>query len=486
MKLYEKVKEPKIEIGEVVRIASDVDDGVSETVSIDEQIKEFNNHVSAFNSLNIIDEQISNENFNFIDKGNYILYNEYIKSITSNLNISHIPCISQETIETLPTTALNHHIALEGFIGTMWDKIKEIFRKIYESIKSFFKTYFTRLGRVKNKISNMIEVLEETDKDLVKPNLDKVPGSLSKKYPITGAIDSAVITETYNTIDILLNSFKDINNKADSFSNKDILDKNFVGKIVSLKNKASDNLNKVNDNKEEQEKLGSFKKHIPGTKDYSKDKSLNKENNSLEKEAKANIVESDKKTKEIDKITDKETDLDFEDKKSDEAKSEFLDFLKTLETILNSVKGKPLVGGKVITSIKVSEESGIEIDTTESKETPTGVKLDDKDTLIKLLKLVSEGINKSEKLTTLYGKINDRVMDNLNTVDKLINDIDKMPDESMGKYKKLLNNKIRVKLNLSKTFFNNYNKVCKNILDMSLDAADGVIEYSVLSLKHFG
>ena len=54
-------------------------------------------------------------------------------------------------------------MALEGFIGDMWNKIKEIFRKIYDSIKEFFKKYFTRLGRLKNKISNLIEVLGEEE-----------------------------------------------------------------------------------------------------------------------------------------------------------------------------------------------------------------------------------------------------------------------------------------------------------------------------------
>ncbi|NTW90406.1 MAG: hypothetical protein HGA35_00385 [Erysipelotrichaceae bacterium] len=74
----------------------------------------------------------------------------------------------------------------------------------------------------------------------------------------------------------------------------------------------------------------------------------------------------------------------------------------------------------------------------------------------------------------------------MNKVDKLISDINKIPEDSLGKYKKLLNNKIKVRLNLAKTFFNNYNKICKNMLEMSMDTGDGVVEYSVLSLKNFG
>jgi hypothetical protein len=174
MKLFDQVKEPKPKMGDVVQYATEDETTDIESASIDQQVAEFNNHVKAFNSLNVIDEQIANENYNFIDKGNYILYNEYIKSVTSNLNMKYVPVISQETINTLPTTALNHHIALEGFIGDMWNKIKEIFSKIYNTIKEFFKKYFTRLGRVKNKIANLIEVIGETNKDIAKSRLDKV------------------------------------------------------------------------------------------------------------------------------------------------------------------------------------------------------------------------------------------------------------------------------------------------------------------------
>ena len=176
----------------------------------------------------------------------------------------------------------------------------------------------------------------------------------------------------------------------------------------------------------------------------------------------------------------------MDDKKGEEAQREFASFVRSLADVLNKVKGKPLVKGKVITEVKVDETTGIEIKTDENKESPNGVVLEDKATLIKLLKSVLAGIENAEKLSTIYGKINDKIMENLNKVDKLINDINKIPEENFGKYKKLLNNKVKVRLNLAKTFFNNYNKICKNVLEMTMDCADGVVDYSVLSLKHFG
>lgn len=485
MKLFDQVKEPKPKLGDVVKYATEDDSTDIESTTIDQQVDEFNNHVKAFNSLNIIDEQISSENFNFIDKGNYVLYNEYIKSITSNLNMGYIPVISQETVNTLPITALNHHIALEGFIGDMWAKIKEIFSKIYQSIKDFFTKYFTRLGSVKNKINNLLEVLGETDKDIQKSRLDKVPGGLANKFPVSGEIDITVISEAYMALDILLSSFGEINKKAEAFASKDVLDKDFVANIMKLKESINANNSKIsenNDNKKSYTELNGTS--VKDTMKHNSD--LNKENKSLEKDAKDKANQVADGSSKISGIVDGESDLDMDDKKGEEAQREFTSFVRSLADVLNKVKGKMLVKGKIIKEVKVDETSGIEIESDEEKETPNGIVLEDKATLIKLLKSVLEGINEAEKLSTVYGKINDKIMENLNKVDKLINDINKVPEENFGKYKKLLNNKVKVRLNMAKTFFNNYNKICKNVLEMAMDTADGAVEYSVLSLKHFG
>lgn len=485
MKLFDQVKEPKPKMGDVVQYATEDETTDIESATIDQQVAEFNNHVKAFNSLNVIDEQIANENYNFIDKGNYILYNEYIKSVTSNLNMKYVPVISQETINTLPTTALNHHIALEGFIGDMWNKIKEIFSKIYNTIKEFFKKYFTRLGRIKNKISNLIEVIGETNKDIAKSRLDKVPGGLANKFPVSGEIDINVISEAVLSVETLLASFGEVNKKAEAFANKDVLDKDFVANISKLRESIDSNNAKMSENNDKKGSYTDFNgKSIRQT--MKENSALNKENSSLEKEAKdsANKIADSKET--ISKITAGESDDETEDKKGEEARREFESFIRSLADVLNKVKGKTLVKGKIIKEVKVNPESGIEIETDEEKETPNGIILEDKATLLKLLKSVLENITEAEKLSTVYGKINDKIMDNLNKVDKIINDINKVPEENLGKYKKVLNNKVKKRLNMAKTFFNNYNKICKNVLEMALDSADGVVDYSVLSLKHFG
>ena len=486
MKLFDQVKEPKPTIGDVVRITTEDDSGHTESVTIDQQVAEFNNHVKAFNSLVVIDEQIANENYNFIDKGNYVLYNEYIKSITSNLNMKYIPVLSQETVNTLPTTALNHHIALEGFIGDMWKKIKEIFNKIYNAIKEFFKKYFTRLGRLKNKLNNLVEVLGETNKDIQKINLDTVPSGVASKFPFEGNLMSGTIFDILTTTSILVNSLDEINKKAEEFIAKDLVDKNLVANIKKMKDDIAANNNQIKNN-EDSKKAGTFFDKAKFGEEGKYNKNLDNENKSLAQDAKEKASQIEDSRDQIKGITDKETDLDNEDGKAEEAKKQFAAFIRTLEVVLGKAKDKKLAGGKVITKVTASEDSGIEIETDVNKDKPSSIALEDKTTLIKMVKAAIELINKAEKLTEVYGKINDKVMDSINSVDKFISDLDKIGvDPAMLKYNKLLYNKVKVRLNLVKTFFNNYNKVCKNFFELSAEACDGVVDYAVLSLKHFG
>lgn len=486
MKLFDQIQDPKLKIGDVIRITTEDDSLEPESQSIDLQVNEFNKHVAAFNSLNVIDEQIASENYNFIDKGNYILYNEYIKSITSNLKMGYIPVISQETVNTLPTTALNHNIALEGFIGDMWNKIKEIFKKIYSSIQEFFKKYFTRLGSLKSKLANLQSVISETDKDIKKPNLDSVPNGVSSKFPFEGTLTSSTIIDILSTTSILINSLDEINKKAEEFISKDIVDKDLVDNIKKMKDNVSANSDQIKNN-EDSKKAGTVFSKAKFGDEGKYNKNIDNENKSLEQDSKDKSKQIDNDSSDITNVINKEHDIDNNDAKAEEAKKQFSAFIRTLEVVLGKAKDKKLSSGKVITKVTASEDSGIEIETDQTKEKPSAIALEDKVTLLKIIKTSIELLEKAEKITNTYGKVNDKVMESINTVDKLIGDLDKISeDPNMGKYKKVLQNKVKVRLNLVKTFFNNYNKVCKNFFELSVDVCEGVVEYSVLSLKNYG
>ena len=478
MKLYSKHDEPKIKVSIESKTPN-------LNIELDKDIMSLEQHIKAFNSLIIVEEQIASENFNFIDKGNYVLYNEYINTVTRNLGIKNIPVITQESLNTLSTTALNHHIAIEGFISEMWKKIKEIFVKINSSIKEFFKTYFTRLEKLKKKLKNLSEVLVDTDKDLSKTNLDNVPSGLANKFPVNGSIDSKIVIEVLTNTKVLIDSMNEINKKANEFINKDVLDKNFIANINKLKQDIISSNVQIQANSEDK-KEGTIFKEAKFGKDGERNKEIDNTNSSLAADAKEKANQVSQAENKVSNITNKEINLDSDDEKAEEARKDFDEFVKTLVSTLDKVKGKSLIKGKNIKEVSGSKEEGLNIETEDIVNEPSNVILDSKGTLLKIVKDSITLIDNCAKLTEEYGKVNDTVMKKLDDVDKLILDLDKTDDAKLGKYKKLLNTKVKVRLNLVKTFFNNYNKVSKNIFGMALDTADGVVEYTVLSLKHFG
>lgn len=438
----------------------------------------FEKHIDAYNSLSTVYDQVSSEAFSFIDKGNYVLYNEYIKNITSNLGMSHAPVISQEAIDTLPVVAINHHISLEGFIGDMWSKIMAIFGKISDAIKDFFTKYFTRLGRLKNKLNNLLDVLKETDKDIATMQLDKVPGGLASKFPVNGKINLGTIRETFENIAALGLILKNINEGATSLAKKDILDKDFVGKIKSLKDIAKSSRDKI-DNNNANKGLNPLS---------SKNRELRKDNKSLsqtaadaeqgakEEEGKAAAISNDAAN----------GDIEFDDTEFNAAKKEFDALIGAINLDMGKLKGKHLVGGVVITSVSVSKEGGLELETDTKKESPDQVDLASKSELEKLIVDTIKLITEVEGLSKKYGEINDTISKSMSAVDKIIKDIDAIKAENLGKYKSVLTNKVKERLNLMKAFFTNYNKICKSLFGMVVDAADGNVEYTVLCLKYFG
>lgn len=456
----------------------------NENVDICADVTQLNKHIRAFNSLSVIDNQIAKEDFNFINKGNYILYNEYIKSVTANLGMKYVPVLAQETVNELPTTALNHHIALEGFIGDLWSKIKQLFSKLYNTIKEFFTKYFTRLGRVKNRLNNLSEVLNETDKDLSEYNIENVPGSIKKAFPYESTVNINTVKDVTDNVKEFVIGMETISKEGEKFSNRDIIDKDFVNKIDQLKNSSEFSKSKINDNNANK-KSGTVFNEAKFGENGKINKEPNKENKTLSSQIKDNESKMNKEVDKTDKVIDVNPNLDNYELMSTEAVNEYNSFNKTMESTLNSVKGKNLANGKVINDIVVNETDGIEITTEEKDVSVDSVSLGGKSELITLVKASIDLITKAEQLVKLYGKTNDNVMKKIDEVDKIIATIDKIDIEKLGKYKKILVNKVKVRLNLTKTFFNNYNKVCKNALDMTMDTCDGVSDYAVLSLKYF-
>jgi len=458
-----------------------------EDLSIDKECLALNEHVKAYRSLNTVQEQVSLESYSFIDKHNYVLYNEYIKSITSNLGIAQLPIISQENIQELSTVVLNHHISLEGFIATIWEKIKKIFKGIYEKIKGFFVRFFTRLGRLKGKLKNLDEALSGTNKDIQKVNLDKVPSGLATKYPLADNLTGSDIIEVFNNVNSLQEQTKVITSKAKEFAAKDVLDKNFIEEIKKLKDSAKAAGAQIDGNNQNK-KSGIVFKEAKFGEDGKANKELDKENKSLAQVAKDSEEEADTKTGEVDAVVGKNTDAlsSNEDVQFQAVQKELIDFSKTVSDVLNKVKGKNLVGGIVYTSITVEQDGNLKIEDEKKDVKPSSISLTERAVLSKLVKDTIKVVENAEKDLNVYGTVNDSIMKNTEIVDKLIADLDKMGDDpSFSKYKTVLSNKVKVRLGLLKTFFSEYNKVGNTMFGMVLDTADGNVAYATLCLKFF-
>lgn len=440
-------------------------------------------HMLAYESLSTVFSEVSEECFNFVDKKNYTLFNEYIKTITRDLGVKSIPVVSTEAIEILPTAALNHHLALEGFIGTMWDKVKKLFVRIYEAVKSFFGRHFTRLGRLKKKLENLKEVLAETPKDLKQVNLDTVPSSLTSKFPYSGTISETTIERTIETAKLLVDILEVANKEGTELANRDILNKDFVAKVKSLKEKMGNINAKIEDNYSQKSN-----KIFKSAEEKAKNKELNKDNKNLQEMSKQTNAElKDEEGKLSDVVGDKGNQgVEFDDKEFEIAKKEMAGYIKKLEDSFKKIVNKPITGGKTLKEVKITGEDGISLEFDTDKDTPSDVTLGGKIGLAKMVDGVLATLTSMEKITNNYTKVNDTVMKNLDTVEKLIGDLEKVTGVNEAAYKKILQNKVRERLKLMQTFFKEYNRTNKELMSMVADIADGVVSYSVVSLKHFG
>lgn len=455
---------------------------ITEEISLDTEIKQLTTNIKAYKSLSIVNEAITVENYNLIDKHNYVIYNEYIKAITANLDVEYIPTIAQETVELLPTTALNHHIALEGFLANMWEKIKKIFISLYEKVKKLFVTYFTRLGRLEKKLTNIAEVLEEMPSDigLKKSSIEKVPSSLQNKYPFHDVIGLAEIDKIFGNVKVVYTSFKDTLAISKEFTNKDILDKDFIENLKNLKEKSKELQDRKKAAEDEKDKTWAF------TKAH---KEVNEKIESISDEIKETNKEISNEKDEVNKIVGSNIDLPDlaeSDKKFEIIKKEFDSYLKDVSAALEKVKGKELTGGKVIKEIKLSKDDiDVDIDNND-KENVTMVTLADKENLLKLIKESLDILSDLKKTMKTYAEVNDNIYKQTDIVNNLIYDLDKVSDDVNGKYKTILQNKVKERLALLKEFFSLYNKVNKLVSDVMVESLEGNADYSTLCLKYYG
>ena len=484
MKLYSSNKAADIEIGTIINLTGT--SAVNNDTNIAEGLVSLEKHVTAYGSLSTVYGHVVTEEFSFVNRSNCFLYNEYIRTITSNLGLPDTQSISQEAINLLPTAALNHHLALEGFISGLWEKIKKIFASIIKAIKDFFIRYFTRLGKLKGKLQNLKELLNSTEDNLKTPSLDTVPSGLASKYPYGDSLTINTITDVFKNSATTIEALTKINTDSIKLAKKDVLDADFVEKVKSLKNIVDSGSRSIDANNDR--KNTGFKSKIPGTDAHKENKAIDEDNKGIKQTVDEAKKAADSEGDKLDVINnDKENiNIEFDDKDFIAAKNEFSALLDTINTSMGSLLNKKLISGKTITKITVTPEDGINLELETNEDKPTSVSLSGKNILSTLVDNTIKTITDSEEVASKSGSVNDAISKSMTSIDKLITDIDSIGDAKLGKYKAILNNKVKERLSLLKTFFTTYNKLNKTLFETVLDAADGNVEYTVLCIKYFG
>lgn len=441
------------------------------------------NFVAGYCSVGRVYDSVATESLIFVDQKNHVLYNEYVAMISHKLGVKPPASrtVSTEDFETRSIVAVNSQIALEGWMGDMWKKIKGFFVRIYEKIKAFFKRYFTRLGRAKGGLQNIIDVLKETDKDLKKAYLENYTGSVLDKFRGTKALNVEYVKQVTDNVVNLNKTIGTINKSASELTNKHLVPPGFIANIKNMRElakSASASKPEVDQNKPSALKA-IVDKRVRSEREEATETSAN-----LSQTAKDSTKKADDDERKINVAGS--LDAGSEDANAEQAKREFGIFSSKVQESISKFVNKSLIAGKTFTKVGVSETLELEIDMATSDEKPEAITLGDKTQLRTVTKNCLDMIVTMEKDINEYGKINDTIMSKLSAIDSIVAEIDKEDPEKFGKYKKLINEQVRTRLQLMQKFFSNYNKIGKNVFDIGIETCEAVTAYGVLSLKHFG
>lgn len=444
---------------------------------VSSDMKTLSIQVDGYLSVGRVYDSVATESMTFVDKKNITLYNEYVNLLATRMGVEAPKSVSVESFDLEGQMAVNYSISLEGWMGDMWKKIKAVFVKIYETVKAFFAKYFTRLGRLKKSLQNLQEAIGSTSKDIGDPSIENPPSALLNAFAGHSEVNSSTIATSIANINTLISKLGEVNKAAEGFSNSGLVSSDFVKNIQELKDKAVKASESSKANREERGKLKMF-----GDRDKKKElDTTNKDLKEIQREAETQ-ANDDTQT-----LVSTGDDLDVGDDKDNQAaaQKEFDKFMKIVIETFDQVKGKVLVNGQKVLKVESKPDEGLVLEMSSESEPANDLRLSGKSALSELISSCQTLIKTAENDVKNFGNVNDKIMDSFKTIDKLTADIDRIDPEKFGKYKKVINERIRVRLGLLKNFFTTYNKLSKNVLEMSMDVSEQTVNYAVLSLKHF-
>lgn len=444
---------------------------------IDKDLITLENHVEAYSSVNTITSSPSFESFDFVNGNNAILFNEYLKGIQRNLKIPVAGYLATERINEGTIELKTYQLSLEGIISNIWEATKRMFRKIGSSISEFFRRRFTSLGIAERRLENLIKVLEKTKAELQEVEHEKVPGKVKTTFPVKGRVSSSDLDNGISLVDDILDAVDIINKNSEDVAKKSILDSNTVAVLKGLRDKV--------------ELANKEKGEDPGMINFSKKAKAQKAN--YEK----NTDIAEKAQKQADDLSASVSELGDkapvnEDEGLANARKELAAYFAGIQPSLKKLEKRVMPNGKVIKEVKfdwkadnADSEPKIEIEIDTVDDEPTSIALGSRSKCLNLCKVSLDQLKKMKNTTKSFPKVNDIVQDQLDKVDRLIKDLDKLDESGAQSYKKLLQNQVKARLNIMKNFYTAYNQLNKNFMEYTIDTAEGVIVYSTESLKRF-
>jgi hypothetical protein len=446
-------------------------------VSVEALFDQLGNHMQAYESVQKVYAHVSSESLAFVDNKNVVLFNEYMSMLGKNFGVAP-KLVSPAALESQHLATVNYELALEGWIKDMWTKIKAFFTKIFQAIKDFMTKHFTRLGRLKNKLENIKTVAGESGKEMGLARLDEVPSGLASKFKVFDNITEQEVSKAIKSAHDAVNEIKALSNETRTIAGAGIASSNFITEIKKLKDVALSANKQIDDNKAKRSELGIFK-------DRKERAALKDDNKSLTKIAKDTQSEADKMDDTLVKTGDGFDDSDEGHEKS--AQLSFKEYLKTVVSSLEKYVNVKMVGGKTITKVSVTDDNELEVEFDESEggDGPSSALLVNSAGVQKLAGEALEMIKSSEAQGQVYAKTNDEIMKLLSTIDSLIVDIDRNDPERYGKYRKLLDKRIRTRLNMMRVLFRSYNQVSRNFSEVAVNTGDAVVDYCVICMKNF-
>lgn len=466
-----------------------------QSVSLEETIQSdatiLKNASAAYNKVLKLSTSIANENYSLVTKKNYEFYNDYLKTISENLNIP-VPLVRKEAVESLDEVFVNRSLALEGFISTIWEKIKEVFRTIATKVKAFFQKYFTRVGRVKNRVTNTLKVVQETTKELAASSIEKKISSIAKTFPESNVNYSVIAKYAASTFSFT-QYMKDIQTAASEIAKADLIPaetiENIKEAINTQKDLAVNKAVKEEDIKEQEDAKGTLRKlagSLGDTKELKEDKKDLKQievgSEIAKKKEKENRIKADKD------IGEKNMPDIKEDDSEDELYiNKYIDkFNKAVEDVVSKMSDVKLATGITIELNKASDIYTFDLSSPDPKEYDT-LTLGTKKDLTNLLTGVQKILEENGKNTKVFVDCLADFDKTIKEIDRVIVTIDRLEtgSDSLNKYKKYTGKVIRPSLIKFKDSFVQYNKLFNTSFELNLKIADGVVEYAVVSLKHF-